>query len=67
MREAFHVATTGRPGPVLVDIPKNVQNMQAAPDYDAPMQLPGYSLAELARRPRKSPRWPSFCAAPSGR
>ena len=24
MREAFHVATTGRPGPVLVDVPKNV-------------------------------------------
>jgi acetolactate synthase I/II/III large subunit len=46
MREAFHVATSGRPGPVLVDIPKNVQNMQAAPDYGVPMQLPGYSLAE---------------------
>ena len=28
MREAFHVATTGRPGPVLVDIPKNVQLAQ---------------------------------------
>ncbi len=42
MREAFHVATSGRPGPVLIDIPKNVQNMQAVPDYDAPMQLPGY-------------------------
>ena len=44
MREAFHVATTGRPGPVLVDIPKNVQNMQTVPDYDAPLQLPGYRL-----------------------
>jgi len=44
MREAFHVATPGRPGPVLVDIPKNIQNMQAVPDYDAPMQLPGYRL-----------------------
>ncbi len=46
MREAFHVATTGRPGPVLVDIPKNVQNMQAVPNYDAAMQLPGYHLTE---------------------
>jgi len=44
MREAFHVATTGRPGPVLVDIPKNVQNLLTVPDYDAPMKLPGYRL-----------------------
>ncbi|MEN6405654.1 MAG: biosynthetic-type acetolactate synthase large subunit [Thermoguttaceae bacterium] len=42
MREAFHVATTGRPGPVLVDIPKNVQNQQTVPDYDCPLRLPGY-------------------------
>ena len=42
MREAFHVATTGRPGPVLVDLPKNVQLAQIVPNYDAPMNLPGY-------------------------
>jgi len=44
MREAFHVATTGRPGPVLIDVPKNVQNMVTVPDYDVPMQLPGYHV-----------------------
>jgi acetolactate synthase I/II/III large subunit len=44
MREAFHVATTGRPGPVLIDVPKNVQNMQTVPDYQAALQLPGYQL-----------------------
>ncbi len=44
MSEAFHVATTGRPGPVLIDVPKNVQNMLTVPDYDVPMQLPGYHV-----------------------
>ncbi len=42
MKEAFHIASTGRPGPVLVDVPKNVQMATFVPDYDAPMQLPGY-------------------------
>jgi len=42
MREAIHVATTGRPGPVLIDLPKNVQIAETIPDYDAPMELPGY-------------------------
>jgi|TARA_B110000902_G_scaffold181895_1_gene206000 acetolactate synthase-1/2/3 large subunit len=34
LHEAFHVATSGRPGPVLVDIPKDVQFAQGS--YDAP-------------------------------
>jgi acetolactate synthase-1/2/3 large subunit len=42
MREAFYVATTGRPGPVLIDLPKNVQLTNVVPDYDAPLNLPGY-------------------------
>jgi acetolactate synthase I/II/III large subunit len=37
--EAFEIATTGRPGPVLVDIPKNVQ-VATAPLSDAPAQRP---------------------------
>jgi acetolactate synthase-1/2/3 large subunit len=43
LREAFHIARSGRPGPVLVDIPKDVQN--AVTDWDGeytPVNLPGY-------------------------
>ncbi|MDO5554316.1 MAG: biosynthetic-type acetolactate synthase large subunit [Planctomycetia bacterium] len=43
LTEAIFVATTGRPGPVLVDIPKNIQVMQCYPNYNVQMDLPGYS------------------------
>jgi len=42
MKEAFHIATTGRPGPVLVDLPKDIQVTQIAANFDVPMNLPGY-------------------------
>ena len=43
INEAIFVATTGRPGPVLVDIPKNIQTDQIYPDFNPPMDLPGYT------------------------
>ncbi len=40
--EAFHLASTGRPGPVLVDIPKDVLQEQTTFTWPAEMDLPGY-------------------------
>ncbi len=42
IREAFYIARSGRPGPVVIDIPKNFQEGKFVPDFDAPMDLPGY-------------------------
>jgi acetolactate synthase-1/2/3 large subunit len=47
VREAFHIAATGRPGPVLVDITKDAQEQSMlVKDIDRAFKLPGYSLVE---------------------
>ncbi|HEV8057676.1 MAG TPA: biosynthetic-type acetolactate synthase large subunit, partial [Actinomycetota bacterium] len=42
LREAFHIARTGRPGPVLVDIPKDVQLQEFEWRWPESVDLPGY-------------------------
>lgn len=41
-KEAYHIATTGRPGPVLIDIPKDVSQSEFTGDIDPQFKLPGY-------------------------
>ncbi|HTS85294.1 MAG TPA: acetolactate synthase 3 catalytic subunit [Usitatibacter sp.] len=43
IKKAFHIATTGRPGPVLVDIPKDVSNQSAPFHYPAKIALRSYN------------------------
>ncbi len=42
-KEAVHIATTGRPGPVLIDVPKDVSQSPFTGDLDPDMDLPGYN------------------------
>lgn len=44
IREAFHIARSGRPGPVLIDLPKDVLNTRIDPNYSEDFHLPGYTV-----------------------
>ncbi len=43
VKQAFYIAQTGRPGPVLIDVPKNIQNQTAIPQFPATIELRGYN------------------------
>jgi len=44
IKEAFYIASTGRPGPVLIDIPVDVQVNKTSTDVSAKLELPGYRV-----------------------
>ena len=46
IRAAYHIARTGRPGPVVVDLPKDVLAAETMFEYPTEVSLPGYRLPE---------------------
>ncbi|KAK4750695.1 hypothetical protein SAY87_004177 [Trapa incisa] len=50
VKEAFYLASSGRPGPVLIDLPKDIQQQLVVPNWDQPMRLPGY-ISRLPKPP----------------
>jgi len=46
MKEAFYLASSGRPGPVLIDVPKDVSSAFFEADFSVGMDLPGYRIVE---------------------
>ncbi|XP_057972387.1 acetolactate synthase 2, chloroplastic-like [Malania oleifera] len=53
VREAIFIACSGRPGPVLIDIPKDTQQQLVVPDWDMPIRLPGY-VSRLPKCPTEA-------------
>jgi acetolactate synthase-1/2/3 large subunit len=72
IKEAFYVAQTGRPGPVVIDIPKNIQQGMTVPVFPETVNMPGYTarpvddsldatLAKIAALIAKSERPLIYC------
>jgi acetolactate synthase-1/2/3 large subunit len=51
VREAFYIARSGRPGPVLIDICKNAQIESCEFEYPEEVKLPGYQPVDHAPKP----------------
>jgi len=52
MKKAFHIASTGRPGPVVVDIPKDVTQHACEFDYPESVQMRSYKIGRASCRER---------------
>lgn len=46
IKMAFHIASTGKPGPVLIDLPKDIQTMSGPSEYPKNIQIRGYKPNE---------------------
>jgi acetolactate synthase-1/2/3 large subunit len=53
VKEAFIIAMTGRQGPVLIDIPKDIQLDKTVPDYDVAPDLPGFQIKNPQAKPEQ--------------
>jgi acetolactate synthase-1/2/3 large subunit len=50
VKEAFYISNTGRPGPVLIDLPKDVTSAPFTGSLNPPMDIPGYTVATTGRK-----------------
>ena len=46
IKMAFYIASTGKPGPVLIDIPKDIQTAAGPAEYPSNIQIRGYKPNE---------------------
>lgn len=57
LKEAFYIAQSGRPGPVLVDIPVDIQNLTTVVELPKKIEIPGYALPEKVEDPTLHDVW----------